>query len=98
MSASWNGAVRLTDADAKPGHYYVTVQSRGKTSYALGPFTQPKPGKDAHAQALGRVRDVRRYIMKNDRSPHAAFYAYGTSRIDLCGTPPQGALNERLDR
>lgn len=96
MSASWDGAVALAEADALPGHYYVTVQSRGKTVLALGPFTQRRPGKDAHCRALGAVRALRRYVAEHDRSPHAAWYAYGTSRLPLQSAPPAGALNGKV--
>ncbi len=96
MSASWDGRVALHEADAKPGHYYVTVSSQGKTVLALGPFTQRRLGKEAHAQALGLMRRVRRYVQAHDHSPHSAWYEFGTSRLEVCGNPPQGKLNDLL--
>lgn len=96
MSASWNGGVRLRDADGKPGHYYVTVRREdGRYAFALGPFTQPRPGQTAHAQALGLVQRVRRYVTQNDWR-EGPWLLFGTTRIDLCGSPPQGKLNAAL--
>lgn len=96
MSTSWDGKVRLHDADGKPGHYYVSVKSRGKTAFALGPFTQHSPGQEAHARALGYVRNVRRYVSKNDNSRYEPWYEYGTARIPLQSNPPAGKLNATL--
>ena len=97
-SASWRGRVALAEADAKPGHYYVTVRKPdGRTALALGPFTQRRPGKEAHAQALGYVRRVRRFVQeRNLGGPHTAWLTFGTSRIDIVGTPPVGRLNKEL--
>lgn len=95
MTASWHGKVAFSEADAKPGHYYVTIRDqRGRVSYALGPFTQPKLGQNAHAQALGRVASVRRYV--NREYQMGCWWEYGTARIDLCGSPPLGKLNNVL--
>jgi len=96
MSASWNGRVRLDEADALPGHYYVSIRDeRGRTALAFGPFTQTRPGKDGHAQALGAVRTVRRYLMDSDWR-NAPWYAYGTCRLPLQANPPAGRLNDQI--
>ena len=96
MSASWNGKVALAEADAKPGDYYVSVRNeRGQTALVLGPFRQTRPGRDAHAKALGSVRDVKRYIGEHDWR-NAPWITYGTCRVDICGTPVRGKLNEAL--
>jgi hypothetical protein len=97
MTASWNGAVALAEADAKPGHYYVSVRdARGRHALVLGPFTQRRPGRDAHARALGRVRDVRRYIGKHDWR-NAPWLEYGTAHLELGPDPPRGKLNDALE-
>lgn len=89
-------AVRLADADARPGRYYVTVRSRGSYVLALGPFTQPRLGKEAHARALAAVERVRRYVTRYDRSPHAPWYEYGTAWTPLYGPAEEGKLNTAL--
>lgn len=96
MSASWDGRVALAEADAKPGHYYVTARkTTGQTAFLLGPFTQRKPGQTAHAQALGYVRAARRLVHELN-SREAPWLVYGTSRLELCGSPIVGKLNAHL--
>lgn len=91
-SASWRGRVALAEADGKPGHYYVSIIDRhGRTCLALGPFTQLKPGQTAHAQALGLTRKVRHHVRNYTE---AAWWRYGTCRLDLCSKPPRGKLND----
>ena len=97
MSASWNGKTALSEADAKPGRYYVTCRdSRGRTAYLLGPFTQQSWGKDAHARALGMVRDARRLTIKRYADRDTAFATWGTAWLPLIGTAPAGLLNNDL--
>lgn len=96
MGAQWEGRVRLADADAKPGHYYVSVTSRGRVALALGPFTQRGYGRDGHARALGYVRRVRRYVQAHDHSADEPWYGYGTARLDLYDAAPAGKLNDVL--
>ena len=96
MSASWNGRVALSEADGKPGHYYVTARNeRGQTAFLLGPFTQPTLGQQGHARALGAVRRARRYCDEHGLNPFNEL-AFGTSRLPLLGLAaplPAGKLN-----
>lgn len=95
--AQWDGKVRYADADGRPGHYYVSVRSRGRYVLALGPFTQRAPGGQyAHAKALGLVRAVRRYVSEHDRSRYEPWYEYGTCRLPLEPNPPAGRLNAEI--
>lgn len=94
MSASWNGKVALSEADARPGAYYVTARDEsGRTAYLLGPFIQLKPGQTAHAQALGLARRARRYVSANFSSVRTMGYTYGTARIAKFTQIPSGKLN-----
>ena len=95
MSAALLGRVAFAEADAKPGHYYVSVRDeRGRTALALGPFTQPSPGGPyAHARALGLLRTVRHIVEERDWR-NAPWYQYGTCRLPLQTDPPQGKLNQ----
>lgn len=97
MSAFWEGRVRLSEADARTGHYYVTCRDGRKTAFLLGPFTQTTMGKEAHARALGYVRAAKRIVQELDLR-NGPWLEYGTARIDLCGSPPAGKLNDRLLR
>lgn len=77
MSASWEGRVAEIEADAKPGHYFVTARNeRGQTAYLLGPYTQQTFGKQAHCRALGAARKARRYCQENG-------YDIGAQRREL---------------
>ncbi|GIV03662.1 MAG: hypothetical protein KatS3mg015_2492 [Fimbriimonadales bacterium] len=92
--AWWHGRVALREADAKPGHYYVSVRDGLRLALVLGPFTQPAPGGQyGHARALGYVRKVRRYVEERD---HFGRYTYGTARLPLTEQPPSGSLNDVL--
>ena len=73
--------------DNQPGHYYVSVVDGPRHGLLLGPF-------DHHLSALLRVPSVKREAYKID--PKAAFYGFGTARIDRCDDPPQGRLNDLL--
>ena len=75
--------------DNRPGCYYVSVIDGPRFAFALGPF-------DTHLGALLRVTAVQRNMQKLTGDPKAAFYGYGTSRIDRCDDPPQGRLNDLL--
>lgn len=95
MSASWRGAVRLADADALPGAYYVTARDEtGRTAYLLGPFVQSRPGQGAHARALGLVRKARRYTQRHYSREMGL--VYGTTRVARLSRLPKGKLNEAL--
>ena len=78
--------------DNQPGHYYVSVIDGPRHGFLLGPF-------DHHLSALLRVPAVKKEALKIDS--RAAFYGFGTARIDCCDDPPQGRLNdlfqEKLD-
>lgn len=94
MSASWEGKVKLSEADARPGRYYVTARNeRGQTAYLLGPFVQHGYGKTAHAQALGRLRAAKRYIIDHHMDAFASL-SYGTAWMPLYGKAPIGKLND----
>lgn len=73
--------------DTKPGEYYVSVVDGPRASRLLGPFTND------HAAALAMVDKVREKAEEID--PRAAFYAFGTCRIDGDGRVPvrAGVLN-----
>ena len=95
-SASWRGRVALSEADGRPGRYYVTARNeRGQTAFLLGPFTQPTLGQSGHARALGLVRKARRIVhdLNLDRSNS---FSYGTAWMPLYGAAPVGKLNEHL--
>lgn len=70
--------------DKQPGHYYVSVIDGPRHSFLLGPF-------DHHFSAMLKVPAVKKQALKLDR--FAAFYGFGTARIDRCDNPPQGRLN-----
>lgn len=92
--AFWRGSVALSEADGKPGRYYVTARNeRGQTAFLLGPFVQPTLGQAGHARALGSVRKVRHYCNENHLNPFNAL-TFGTARLDLFGNAPVGKLNE----
>ena len=96
--AAWDGKIRLAEADAKPGHYYVTCRDeRGRTAYLLGPFTQTTYGQQAHARALGALQRTKRYVSR--KYSNSAWWTYGTARVPLLGAPvPTGKLNEIVGR
>ena len=96
MSASWAGRVALAEADALPGHYYVTVRREdGAYFLALGPFTQYRPGKDAHARALGLVRRVRRHVNEIGANQFNDLL-FGTARRPITDPLIPGKLNKEL--
>lgn len=72
--------------DTKPGDYYVSIVDGRRTSLALGPF------RDDHAAALASVDRVRSYA--TERFTAAAFWSFGTCRVDHADTNPLGKLNE----
>lgn len=71
--------------DNQPGHYYVSVIDGPRTGLLLGPF-------DHHLGALFKVPAVRKQALELDR--FAAFYGFGTARVECCDDPPQGRLND----
>lgn len=77
------------EIDHQPGHYYVSVIDGPRQAFALGPF-------DTHLGALLKVGAVRRNTRELTGDPRAAFYGFGTARIDRCADPPQGKLNDLL--
>lgn len=68
--------------DNRPGSYYVSIIDGTRFSLALGPFS-------THAEALGKVEVVRRYV--SDHYAEGWFYAYGTCRLEVSDRP--GVLN-----
>ncbi len=73
--------------DSKPGFYYVSVV-RGANDYRLlrGPFVNDHAGALAAVDAAG----FRAY----DLDPRAAWYAYGTVRMDSDAGP---GILDKLD-
>lgn len=65
--------------------FYVSVVDGGRRGLLLGPL-------DTHEEALGRVGEVRRWVVQ--RQPRAHFYGFGTARV-LAEQLPQGSLNEQ---
>lgn len=96
-SAAFRGRVRLEEADALPGAYYVTARDEaGRTAYLLGPYVQHRPGQTAHARALGRVRAVRRHVA--DNYPRSIGWTFGTARVARLSGLPAGKLNAQVTR
>ena len=96
-SAAWQGRVKLAEADARPGRYYVTCRdARGRTAYLVGPFTQSTYGKEAHARALGALRSAKR-IAGEVFWREAPWLTYGTAWMPLYGAAPVGKLNGILE-
>ena len=93
-TAAWVGKVRLAEADARPGRYYVTARDGGRTAFLLGPFTQPTWGKEAHARANGALAAARRYC--SDNFAKGPFFQYGTCWMPLLGPAPEGKLNGKV--
>lgn len=77
------------DPDTKPGDYYVSVLDSGRYALALGPF------RDDHAGALERVAEVRVYCQ--EQTAKAAWWAFGTCRLDSADDNPHGKLNDALE-
>jgi len=94
--SSWKGRVRLVEADARPGRYYVACRDGGRPAFLLGPYTQSSWGKQAHARALGEVRRARRYVDENYRDGRGVFFSYGTAWMPLYGPAPSGKLNDLI--
>jgi hypothetical protein len=75
------------------GLYYVSVQNdlhpaRGRQTQLLaGPF-------DTHDEALGHVPMARQLAEQLD--PKAAWYAFGTVKVETKNAPTVGILNQRL--
>lgn len=97
QSAAWQGKVRFAEADARPGHYYVTAKDeRGRVAYLLGPFTQHSFGKEAHARALGQLQAAKHQISETYSS--SAWWTFGTAWMPLYGSAPVGKLNTAMGR
>jgi hypothetical protein len=95
VSASWDGRVAYSEADALPGAYYVTARDEtGRTAYLVGPFVQPKPGQGAHAQALGLLRKARRHVQQH--YARSMGWTFGTARVSRFNRLPDGVLNRAL--
>lgn len=75
-------------ADTKPGDYYVSVIDSGRTGLLLGPF------RDDHNGALARVDEASAYV--REHYSRAAWWAFGTVRLDHAGDNPTGKLNDLL--
>lgn len=82
--------------DARPGHYYVTARdSRGRTAFLLGPYTQQRHGQTAHARALANVLRAKRWADENTREGRLfPDLLYGTARLPLNVTPPRAVMVE----
>lgn len=76
------------EADSKPGDFYVSILDSGRYALALGPF------RDDHAGALAQVDRVRTHVL--DNYPRAAWWAFGTCRLDSADDNPTGKLNDML--
>lgn len=81
--------------DTQPGHYYVSAQRGDRYALALGPFTQERPGPEAHAYALALVSRTRHVAA--DLEPRTWFDRWGTCRVDLDAEPEPGRLNAHLE-
>jgi hypothetical protein len=71
--------------DSKPGNYYVSVADAGRIGLLLGPF------QNDHAGALAMVDQAR--VKAEQLDPRAAFYSFGTVRVDLDVPAKAGVLN-----
>lgn len=67
--------------DDRPGRYYVSVRDGARHAFLLGPY-------DSHLEALENVDRGRR--LANEADPRAAWYAFGTARIDDTGATKPG--------
>jgi hypothetical protein len=74
------------EPDTQPGDYFVTAADDGRIALVSGPY------RNDHAAALADVDHCRRLVEKLD--PWAAFYAFGTSRLEL-DSGKVGALQKR---
>lgn len=72
------------EPDTEPGNYYVSVRDGERFNVLLGPFV------NNHAGALAHVNAVR--ARATQRDPFAAFYGFGTVRMNEAFTKP-GILN-----
>lgn len=75
----------VQEPDARPGDYYVTVIDGTSPGFLLGPYV------DDHVSALTAVNRARAYVQK--RYPRAAWWSFGTSRLDSAPGNPLGKLN-----
>ncbi len=74
--------------DLRPGAYYVSVRDGDRWDVLAGPWR-------THQPALDQVEPAKRLTIQ--LRPMAAFYAYGTCRLDPGDQPlPVGKLNDRL--
>jgi hypothetical protein len=71
--------------DSKPGNYYVSCVDGQHVGRLVGPFLND------HSGALAMVDKARDKAQELD--PRAAFYAFGTIRVDLDVPPKPGVLN-----
>lgn len=76
--------------DTKPGAYYVSVAKGADYRLLAGPFIND------HAAALALVSKATQ--VAQDLDPRAAWYAFGTCRLDLVPgeLPRAGILNKQL--
>lgn len=73
--------------DNKPGNCYVSVvRGDGDWRPLVGPF------RNDHAAALAMVDKARAKAEELD--PRAAWYSFGTVRVDLVAYAPAGMLNK----
>ncbi len=83
------GPAQRQAPDAQPGAYYVSVIDRHRRDVLAGPWC------DNHQAALDQVARAKSLTIK--LHPMAAFYAFGTCRLDPQGKSlPVGKLNGRL--
>lgn len=75
-------------ADPRPGYYYCTVIDGSNYALLAGPY-------ESHQEAIDNLPTVKRVALKTDA--RAAFYAFGTARLELDETRirPAGVLNEK---
>lgn len=76
--------------DSKPGAYYVSVVRGADYRLLAGPFLND------HAAALALVPKATQ--VAQDLDPRAAWYAFGTCRLDVAPgeVPRAGILNQQL--
>ena len=76
----------MQEPDNKDGYYYVSCVDYKRTGFILGPF------KNDHAKALSMVAAVR--DLARDKVPASLWYGWGTLRVPLDVTPPEGVFNK----
>lgn len=79
----------MQQPDVKPGNYYVSVRDGKRSAFLLGPY------ENDHATALTMVNAAAQLAYELD--PKAAFYAFGTARVDLDEEASPGRLNKYFD-